>query len=165
MSADNQLRGDELPAYSYGTAHVWIPDRVGNDRGLHITKLVIANCDLKRVTHGLALGKYLEVTICDLKERPWWPPLFSLRFHRARGCHVGKRVEFSSRHRGHHICGQGFCQDEGDSIRKEFARTLKELERRVAGHDEDIMALIEAIKQLIEPPTKSKKQIGFRKEK
>lgn len=48
------------------------------------------------------------------------------------------------------------------SAHKEFARKLSELERRVAGHDEDIKALINAIKQLIRPSTKPKKQIGFK---
>ena len=49
------------------------------------------------------------------------------------------------------------------SVHKEFARKLLELERQVAGHGEDIGALIEAIKELIEPPPKSKKQIGFKR--
>lgn len=51
------------------------------------------------------------------------------------------------------------------SVHKEFARKLKQLERQVAGHDEDISALIEAIKQLIEPPPKPGRQIGFRSAK
>ena len=49
------------------------------------------------------------------------------------------------------------------SVHKEFARKLLELERRVAGHDEDIKTLIKAIKQLIHPSVKPKKQIGFKK--
>jgi len=49
------------------------------------------------------------------------------------------------------------------SVHKEFARKLSQLERQVAGHGEDIEALIEAIKQLIEPSLKPKKQIGFKR--
>jgi hypothetical protein len=48
------------------------------------------------------------------------------------------------------------------SMHKEFARKLSELERRITGHDEDIKVLIGAIKQLIQPSVKPKKQIGFR---
>jgi hypothetical protein len=48
------------------------------------------------------------------------------------------------------------------SVHKEFARKLSELERRITGHDEDIKALIGAIKQLIQPSVKPKKLIGFR---
>ena len=46
----------------------------------------------------------------------------------------------------------------------ELASKLTELERKVAGHDEDIRAIISAIKQLMAPPpTPSKKRIGFQK--
>ena len=48
-------------------------------------------------------------------------------------------------------------------MHKEFARKLTDLERRVTGHDEDIAALIKAIKQLIHPSEKPKKQIGFKR--
>jgi phage regulator Rha-like protein len=44
---------------------------------------------------------------------------------------------------------------------KELARKLAELEKRIEGHDEEIMALFEAIRQLMEPPEKSPKRIGF----
>jgi hypothetical protein len=49
------------------------------------------------------------------------------------------------------------------SVHKEFARKLSELERRITGHDEDIKTLIKAIKQLIHPSVKPKKQIGFKR--
>lgn len=45
---------------------------------------------------------------------------------------------------------------------KELARKLAELEKRIEGHDEEIMALFEAIRQLMEPPERSPKRIGFR---
>ena len=46
----------------------------------------------------------------------------------------------------------------------ELANKLTELERKVAGHDEDIRAIISAIKQLMSPPpAPSKKRIGFQK--
>jgi phage regulator Rha-like protein len=44
---------------------------------------------------------------------------------------------------------------------KELARRLAELEKRIEGHDEEIMALFEAIRQLMEPPEKPSKRIGF----
>lgn len=45
----------------------------------------------------------------------------------------------------------------------ELAKKLTELERKVVGHDEDIRAIISAIKQLMTPPTADKKRIGFHK--
>lgn len=45
---------------------------------------------------------------------------------------------------------------------KQLARKLAELEKRIEGHDEEIMALFEAIRQLMEPPEKPAKRIGFR---
>ena len=44
---------------------------------------------------------------------------------------------------------------------KELARKLAELEKRIEGHDEEIVALFEAIRQLMEPPEKPSKRIGF----
>lgn len=45
---------------------------------------------------------------------------------------------------------------------KELARRLAELEKRIEGYDEEIIALFEAIRQLMEPPEKHAKRIGFR---
>ena len=50
------------------------------------------------------------------------------------------------------------------STHKELATKLNELERRATGHDEDIKALIMAIRQLMEPPQQRKRQIGFKGE-
>ena len=44
---------------------------------------------------------------------------------------------------------------------KELAGKLAELEGRVEAHDENITALFEAIRQLMEPPPKPRKRIGF----
>ncbi|MGH7743447.1 MAG: ORF6N domain-containing protein [Candidatus Dormibacteria bacterium] len=44
---------------------------------------------------------------------------------------------------------------------KELARKLAELQKRIEGHDEEIIALFEAIRQLMEPPEKPSKRIGF----
>ncbi|MGH7935739.1 MAG: ORF6N domain-containing protein [Chthoniobacterales bacterium] len=44
---------------------------------------------------------------------------------------------------------------------REPARKFSELEERVGKHDEDIGAIIEAIRQLLEPPEKSRREIGF----
>ncbi|MGI8889509.1 MAG: ORF6N domain-containing protein [Chthoniobacterales bacterium] len=42
-----------------------------------------------------------------------------------------------------------------------LARKFSELEERVGQHDEDIAAIIEGIRQLLEPPAKSPREIGF----
>lgn len=45
---------------------------------------------------------------------------------------------------------------------RELARKLAQLEKRIEGHDEEITAIFEAIRQLMEPPRKPSKHIGFR---
>ena len=47
------------------------------------------------------------------------------------------------------------------SSHKELTAKLEELERRLEGHDENIRSLFDAIRDLMEPPEKPKKQIGF----
>ena len=47
------------------------------------------------------------------------------------------------------------------STHKELAHKLEELERKVGVHDQTIVQLIEAIRQLMEPPADKKKQIAF----
>lgn len=47
------------------------------------------------------------------------------------------------------------------SARTEMAAKLDELERKVAGHDEAITGLIEAIRQLMAPPRRRGRSIGF----
>jgi hypothetical protein len=44
---------------------------------------------------------------------------------------------------------------------KELARKLTELERRIETHGDRITALFEAIRQLMKPPERPRKQIGF----
>jgi hypothetical protein len=44
---------------------------------------------------------------------------------------------------------------------RELARKFAELEKRVGKHDEEIDAIIEAIRQLIAPPEKPRREIGF----
>ncbi len=44
---------------------------------------------------------------------------------------------------------------------RELARKFSELERRVDKHDEEILAILEAIRQLMTPPEKSRREIGF----
>ena len=43
----------------------------------------------------------------------------------------------------------------------ELAHKLAELERHLRGHDEQIQAIFEAIRQLMSPPEESTKKIGF----
>ncbi len=49
------------------------------------------------------------------------------------------------------------------SSHRELAVKLKQLESKIAVHDREIKALFEAIRQLMKPPEKSKRQIGFKK--
>jgi hypothetical protein len=44
---------------------------------------------------------------------------------------------------------------------RELARKFEQLERRVGKHDEEIAAILEAIRQLMAPPEKPQRQIGF----
>ena len=44
---------------------------------------------------------------------------------------------------------------------RELARKFSELEQRVGKHDEEITAILEAIRQLIAPPKKARREIGF----
>jgi hypothetical protein len=44
---------------------------------------------------------------------------------------------------------------------RELARKFSELEKRVGKHDEEIGAILEAIRQLMAPPEKPQREIGF----
>jgi hypothetical protein len=44
---------------------------------------------------------------------------------------------------------------------RELARKFSELERRVGKHDEEIAAILEAIRELMTPPEKPRREIGF----
>src|SRR4029450_4878047 len=44
---------------------------------------------------------------------------------------------------------------------RELAQKFPELEQRVGKHDEEITAILEAIRQLIAPPKKARREIGF----
>jgi hypothetical protein len=44
---------------------------------------------------------------------------------------------------------------------RELAAKFSELERRVGKHDEEITAILEAIRQLMAPPEKARREIGF----
>jgi phage regulator Rha-like protein len=50
------------------------------------------------------------------------------------------------------------------STHKELALKLKQLEMKIEKHDEEIHAIFEAIRQLMIPPEKPKRQIGFKVE-
>ena len=47
------------------------------------------------------------------------------------------------------------------STHKELAYKLGQLERKIEKHDEEIKTIFEAISQLMIPPEKPKRQIGF----
>jgi hypothetical protein len=44
---------------------------------------------------------------------------------------------------------------------KELARKFAELEGRIGKHDQEIAAIIDAIRQLVAPPAKPRREIGF----
>ena len=44
---------------------------------------------------------------------------------------------------------------------RELAQKFSELEQRVGKHDEEIAAILEAIRQLMTPPEKAQREIGF----
>lgn len=44
---------------------------------------------------------------------------------------------------------------------RELAAKFSELERRVGKNDEEIAAILEAIRQLMAPPEKARREIGF----
>jgi septation ring formation regulator EzrA len=47
------------------------------------------------------------------------------------------------------------------SSHKQLAQKLREIEARLEDHDESIDAIFEAIQQLLKPPEKPRKRIGF----
>jgi hypothetical protein len=44
---------------------------------------------------------------------------------------------------------------------RELTQKFSELERRVGVHDDEIAAILEAIRQLMAPPEKARREIGF----
>jgi hypothetical protein len=44
---------------------------------------------------------------------------------------------------------------------RKLAKKFEQLERRVGRHDEEISAILEAIRQLMAPPEKPRREIGF----
>ncbi len=48
---------------------------------------------------------------------------------------------------------------------RELGRKLEELERKLSTHDQQLVVLFKAIRELLTPPPKPKMQIGFRKGK
>jgi len=51
------------------------------------------------------------------------------------------------------------------STHKELARKLNQLERKIEKHDVEIKAIFDAIRELMTPPKKPRKRIGFYKER
>ena len=47
------------------------------------------------------------------------------------------------------------------ALHKDLARNLAELERKIEGHDASIRNLFDAIRQLMTPPEKPRREIGF----
>lgn len=53
---------------------------------------------------------------------------------------------------------------EALAMHKDLAQKLKELEKKFEYHDTEIKSIIETIRQLLQPPEKPKRQIGFKVE-
>ena len=51
------------------------------------------------------------------------------------------------------------------STQKNITRKIAELEKRLTGHDQDLKAILTAIKQLMSPSIVRKKQIGFERKR
>ena len=51
------------------------------------------------------------------------------------------------------------------STHKKLAQKLNELERKIEKHDKHIYSIFEAIRQLMSPPEKKQKRIGFKRER
>lgn len=50
------------------------------------------------------------------------------------------------------------------STHKELAHKLNQLEKKIEKHDVEIKAIFDAIRELMTPPDKPKRKIGFSKE-
>ncbi len=50
------------------------------------------------------------------------------------------------------------------SVQKDLVAKLADLEHKIAGHDKSIRTLFDAIRQLMAPPEKARRSIGFRVE-
>jgi hypothetical protein len=50
---------------------------------------------------------------------------------------------------------------EWSGRRRELTARLDDLERRVSGHDDKLRDIIVALRQLLEPPHRSRRTIGF----
>jgi hypothetical protein len=50
---------------------------------------------------------------------------------------------------------------ESLSLKKEFGIELEKLERKLEGHDVDIQEIFQTLRQLTNPPMRSKRKIGF----
>jgi hypothetical protein len=59
------------------------------------------------------------------------------------------------------ICPKRRLRSQIVSLKRGERRKFSELEARVGKQDENIAAIIEAIRQLIAPPVKPRRQIGF----
>jgi hypothetical protein len=94
--------------------------------------------------------------------------MFQLSAEEARSL----RSQFVTLNRGQHLKYRPYAFTEQgvamlSSVRetletnRELAHKFTELEKRVGKHDEQVDAILEAIRQLMAPPTKPRREIGF----
>jgi len=46
---------------------------------------------------------------------------------------------------------------------KDILRQLEKIEKKLAGHDEDITLIFQYLKQLLNPPSPARQRIGFKR--
>ena len=85
-----------------------------------------------------------------------------IRFYGAGRRDALERVEQRARRQSQHRDHARVCETATDTRNnRELAQKFSELERRVGKHDEEIAAILEAIRQLMAPPEKPRREIGF----
>ncbi|MDO9567179.1 MAG: ORF6N domain-containing protein [Candidatus Desulfaltia sp.] len=102
------------------------------------------------------------ITICDHLENLKYSPYLPFAFTE-HGAIMAASVLNSERaiHVSVYIVRAFVKLREMVSTHKELALKLLELEQRLESHDEQIQAVFEAIQQLMTPPAKPRKKIGF----
>lgn len=116
---------------------------------------------------GLCISPYFrrvrefEVTNCDFKLGRV-AASSSIRLYRTTRGDAVERVDHRTRGKRKHTVMRAFVKlRETLETNRELARKFAELERRVGKHDEEIATILEAIRQLMAPPERPRREIGF----
>ena len=91
-----------------------------------------------------------------------WRRRAALRLHRTRRRNALQRLQSERAVKMNIAIMRAFVKlRETLETNRELARKFSELEQRVGKHDEEIAAILEAIRQLMAPPEKPRREIGF----